>query len=86
MKEYYLSLTFGGDVWKIQDEVEEILGDSSGSGFCLMTGKRDLSYDFNNLSSLKAAVRKVRRMPRRIKCEAWDMEGDWEKVSLRGIK
>jgi len=87
MEEYYLSLSFGGDIWKIQREIESILGECNGSGFCFVDGKRDLSYDFTDKRSLFSAVRKVRRMPRRIKCKAWDTSvEDWKKISLRNVR
>lgn len=82
---YYLVVSFrSGDIWEIQAEVENILGRSSGSG-CGFGA--DMSYWFNHLGSLKAAVRKVRRMPRKIKCEAWKQLDEYEqkKISLRGI-
>lgn len=92
-KEYYLLLSFNAndDMWDIEDEIKDVLGrysDGSGCGF----GRRDLSYYYDNLNSLRAAVRKVRRMPRRIKCEAWDysnIDDDFDnfpKVSLKGVR
>jgi len=84
---YYLDLSFSGDIWKIQKEVEELLGlsDGSGCGF----GYRDLSYYFNHKNSLYAAARKVRRMPRRIRCTAYEYindDYDTKEISLKGIK
>lgn len=91
-KFYYLLLSFSAsNMWEIEDEIKKVLGrssDGSGCGF----GTRDLSYYYKNLNSLKAAVRKVRAMPRRIKCEAWDntnmddYDADCPKVSLRGVR
>ena len=86
-KSYYLSLSFScGEIWKIEEEIEKVLGNCDGSGYGF--GARDMSYRFNNKQSLLASVRKVRRMPRRIKCEAWDIsvEDDEKEVSLRGIR
>jgi hypothetical protein len=87
-KEYYLEISFnaGMDYGIIQDEAEDLLGYSNGSGYGF--GRRDLSYTFHDLNSLKAAVRKVRRLPRRIKCSATDItDGDnWKDVSLRNIR
>lgn len=94
MYRYYLALSFGGDTGTIEEEIYNLLGisDGSGAGF----GKRDLSYYFNNKNSLRAAVRKVRRLRRKIKCEAWenninvspdeDEYYDQKPVSLKGIK
>jgi hypothetical protein len=94
-KFYYLLLSFGAgaDMWDVEDEIKDVLGrysDGSGCGF----GRRDLSYYYKNLNSLKAAVRKVRSLPRRIKCEAWDytsIDGEdynfgGPKISLRGVR
>jgi len=92
---YYLVVSFCcGDIWKTQEEIENILGRSDGSGFGF--GARDLSYYFNHLGSLKAAVRKVRRMGKKIKCEAWEYvrshdnfgvaDYDEKKLSLKGVK
>jgi hypothetical protein len=87
MYKYYLVVSFcGGNFYEIEEEVEKILGHAPGSGYGF--GCRDLSYYFNHLSSLKAAVRKVRRWPRKIKCEAWENIDDYEqkKISLKGVK
>ena len=85
MDRYYLCVSFRGPC-EIEEEIEELLGRApgSGSGF----GSRDLSYYFNHLGSLKAAVRKVRRMPRKVRCEAWENLDAYEqkKISLRGVR
>lgn len=87
MKNYYLSLSFKGDVWDIEEEIEDVLGAASGSGFAFGSGERDLSYEFTDKKSLFFAVKKVRQMRRRIRCAAWDMTTeDWEKISLTGIR
>jgi hypothetical protein len=89
-KEYNLVVSFiaGLDYGKIEDEIECVLGRSHGSGYGF--GRRDLSYWFNNKNTLYAAVRKARRLGRRLKCEAWDEtnsdECESKRVSLRGIK
>lgn len=87
MYRYYLVVSFRcGDIWKTEEEVEKILGRAPGSGCGF--GTRDLSYYFNHLGSLKSAVRKVRRMGKKIKCEAWEQVDEYEekKISLRGVK
>jgi len=87
-KEYYLEVSFnaGMDYGIIQDEIEDLLGYSDGSGYGF--GRRDLSYTFHNLNSLRSAVKKVRSLPRQIKCSATDITDDdnWEEVSLRNIR
>ena len=88
MEEYHLSFTFSGkDVWKVQEEIENILGYSNGSGFDLSTHKRDLSYDYECINMLKSDVRRIRKIPRRIKCEVWKFNGgEREHISLKGVR
>jgi hypothetical protein len=86
---YYLHISYlaGLDYGTIQDEIESVLGCSGGSGYGF--GCRDLIWYFNNIRSLKSAVRKARALPRRIKCKAWEIlneDYDEKEISLRNIR
>lgn len=90
MKKYYLAVSYeaGMDYGIIQGEIENILGYSDGSGYGF--GRRDLTWNFNNIRSLKSAVKKVRALRRRVKCQAWEwLDDDYcdeKRVSLRNVR
>ena len=92
-KKYYICVSYqaGLDYGIIQNEIEDLLGSSDGSGYGF--GGRDLTWNFNNIRSLKSAIRKVRSLPRRIKCQAWEITNeeyddidDYKEISLRNVR
>lgn len=67
---YYLWLNIRRNIEDTEEDIENILGPCAGSGAGF--GSRDLSYYFNSINSLYSAVKKVRSLPRQIKCRAYE--------------
>lgn len=84
---YYLHISYqaGLNYDVIQNEIESVLGRCSGSGYGF--GCRDLTWYFNNIRSLKSAVKKARALPRKITCKAWEViDYDEKEISLRNVR
>ena len=85
-KTYRLGLYFKHNIEEIERKIIKLLGisDASGSGF----GQRDLAYYFDNKNSLYTAVKKIKKLSMKVKCEAYDITHSpyGKKIILANIK